>query len=351
MKKSLSFTLTLVIALFAFSSCDKAQSINYKMDSSEIKSELVEELEDSYAPGKEITVIIGTVTETDQYLWVNDEKLRPTDRDLVHTTFTFVMPDCDVKLKIEQESVDIPETPSFVDTEPYIDANKLSDEGKLKNIVDLAWNEAQLTAAAAGITIEKDRYNLRHDVNAETIWIQFYGRTESGWDARSVDVTIVCDDNNKYYVPDNGVTIISQTALIENTMLRIIKQRIEYIESDVEANPEKYKNGIPTDSKQYQDLIVYGDKLVLKYIFSEYLAGGQSGTHDFVMWKMMMQLQPDDVMISYAAESGQDYFDHWLKSARSVQTQHEASWIEENAPTIALVLSMADNVLTESVIE
>ncbi len=351
MKRLFSFILALVIALLAFASCDGTQAIHYKLDSSEIKSELVKELEESYAPGTEVTVLIGTITETNQYLWVNDKKLNPTDRDLVHTTFTFVMPDCGVKLKTEQKSVDIPEAPSFVDTEPFIVADELSDEGKLDKLIDLAWNEAQLTAATAGITIEKDSYNLRHDINVETIWIQFYGRTDSGWDDRSVNVTLVRGDDDEYSISDGGVNIVSQTALTENTMLQTIKQRIEYIESDVEANPEKYKNGIPTDSKQYQDLIIYDTDLILKYIFSEYLEGGQTGSHDFVMWKVMMYLLNDNESISYDAENGQDYFNHWLKSAHSVQTQHDVSWLEENTPAIALVLSMTNTVLTETDIE
>lgn len=112
MKRLLFLALILVITLLAFTSCDETQSIHYKLDSSDIKSELIEELEDSYVPGTEVTVVIGTVTETNQYLWVNDEKLIPTDSNLMHTTFTFVMPDRDVKLRIEQKSVDIPLSPS-----------------------------------------------------------------------------------------------------------------------------------------------------------------------------------------------------------------------------------------------
>lgn len=88
-----------------------ARMPKYKVDISEIESELIEQLEYGYPAGKEVTVVIGTVTETNQYLWVNDEKLSSTDRDLLHTTFTFVMPDCDVNLRIEQESVDIPLAP------------------------------------------------------------------------------------------------------------------------------------------------------------------------------------------------------------------------------------------------
>ena len=50
----------------------------------------------------------------------------------------------------------------------------------------------------------------------------------------------------------------------------------------------------------------------------------------------------ENEMISYDAENGQDYFDHWLESARSVEKQHDAEWLRENVPAIALVLSMLE---------
>ncbi len=95
-----------------------ARMPKYKLDVSEIENELVEQLEYGYSAGKEVTVVIGTVTETNQYLWVNDEKMSPTDRDLLYTTFTFVMPDRDVKLRIEEKSVDIPLAPPDISIEP-----------------------------------------------------------------------------------------------------------------------------------------------------------------------------------------------------------------------------------------
>ena len=95
-----------------------ARRPKYKLDVSEIENDLVEQLEYGYPAGKEVTVVIGTVTETNQYLWVNDEKMSPTDRNLLHTTFTFVMPDRDVKLRIEEQSVDIPLAPPDVSIEP-----------------------------------------------------------------------------------------------------------------------------------------------------------------------------------------------------------------------------------------
>ncbi len=56
----------------------------------------------------------------------------------------------------------------------------------------------------------------------------------------------------------------------------------------------------------------------------------------------MIDLLSENEIITYDAISGQDYFDHWLDSARSVGEQHDNAWLEANVPAIALVLKMAD---------
>ena len=83
------------------------------------KPSYVEPPQAMYRVGDAVKVVVGTVTETNQYLWVNDERKSPTDRNLTYTTFTFEMPACDVVLKLEEQSVDIPLPPEerkIVDT-------------------------------------------------------------------------------------------------------------------------------------------------------------------------------------------------------------------------------------------
>lgn len=66
-----------------------------------------------YPAGEKVTVKLDTVTEHFYSLYVNGEEVQmDIDRsDMVYTYFTFVMPDCDVAIVIEDHSVDIPEAP------------------------------------------------------------------------------------------------------------------------------------------------------------------------------------------------------------------------------------------------
>jgi len=56
-------------------------------------------------------------------------------------------------------------------------------------------------------------------------------------------------------------------------------------------------------------------------------------------------------IIAYDAENGQDYFDHWLASARSVGEQHDPVWLEVNVPSIALVLKMTGDIGSETYVD
>jgi len=150
-----------------------ARMPKYKLDVSDIENELVEQIEYAYRAGADITVVIGTVTETNQYLWVNDEKMSPTDSNLMHTTFTFVMPDRDVKLKIEQKSVDIPLPPSDATTES---------------------NETLTEADIETIALEYCKHN--------------YDYVETAYDA----------DNKKWQVEfwENGAKLAAQTVTLDS---------------------------------------------------------------------------------------------------------------------------------------
>ena len=66
-----------------------------------------------YPAGEKVTVKLPTIFEHYYSLYVNGEEVRmDIDRsDMEYRYFTFVMPDCDVAIVIEDHSVDIPEAP------------------------------------------------------------------------------------------------------------------------------------------------------------------------------------------------------------------------------------------------
>ena len=60
-----------------------------------------------------------------------------------------------------------------------------------------------------------------------------------------------------------------------------------------------------------------------------------TGTHTDLYGDIMMC-----VMLDLLNENGQSYFTHWIDAARSVGQQHDISWLEENVPSIALIMKM-----------
>ena len=102
------------------------------------RTRIINSVEGWYESGKTITVVVGTVTETNLYLCVNDKKLSPADTTLEYTTFVFEMPDCDVILKFEEESVDIPLPPEEKNERPNIPKNTDLEEANNVSVTDFA---------------------------------------------------------------------------------------------------------------------------------------------------------------------------------------------------------------------
>lgn len=88
----------------------------------------------------------------------------------------------------------------------------------LSYYVDLAWDAALPIAEAENMMIDREYYNYRHDYDGSTIWIQFYGRTESGWDDRYIDITIVREHDGSHKVDPDGCVIGLNSENIKNTM-------------------------------------------------------------------------------------------------------------------------------------
>jgi len=119
-----------------------------------------------------------------------------------------------------------------------------------------------------------------------------------------------------------------------------IADLFEEIESSpaISSNPQDYINA---NAEAYNQLVALGED-TLVFIFSEFLKGGQTGLHGHILYRVMADILTDNQLIAYDALNGQEYFDHWLESARSLQRQHDDAWLEENLPAAALVLRMAE---------
>ena len=108
MKKILLFVLVIFSALTIVSCCSKDL---YKL-TLDYPHEIENELDDKYPAGAEVTIKLSTVTEHYYTFYLNGEKQNSgISSDLEYTTFTFIMPDEDTVVKIEENWVDIPDAP------------------------------------------------------------------------------------------------------------------------------------------------------------------------------------------------------------------------------------------------
>lgn len=92
--------------------------------------------------------------------------------------------------------------------------------------------------------------------------------------------------------------------------------------------------------EEYQALLDRGEE-TLRYIFSKFLEGGQTGLEGHLMRMVLDDLAPE-CQLKLAADTGQEYFDAWLEMARGLREEHGLAWMEEHTPAARLLLEMAD---------
>lgn len=101
------------------------------------------------------------------------------------------------------------------------------------------------------------------------------------------------------------------------------------------SNPDDY---IDAHRLDYRELTYYGD-YTLRYIFSEFIKGGQTGLKGRLMWIVMDDLIAGEGM-PMAAESGQEYFDAWREHGQKKLSSIGEDEMRENYPKSYLMLTM-----------
>lgn len=122
---------------------------------------------------------------------------------------------------------------------------------------------------------------------------------------------------------------INTDAVIEELFNKIASADIN---SD---NPVDYLSACPEEEKT---LIFYGD-YTLKYIFSEFLKGGQTDMRGRIMQNIMEGFLGNSA-IKYAAKNGQDYFDKWKQHTIEIQSEKGLEYMKQNLPESAMLLEM-----------
>ena len=168
--------------------------------------------------------------------------------------------------------------------------------------------------------------------------------------ANDLDTRIdIRDGGVEEFIGKHTVIEETDTTYSSSTSQKVIADLFAEIESSpaYSSNPKDYIDAHPDD---YSKLIEYGNH-TLVYIFNEFLAGGQTGLHGHILCSVMLDLLNENEIIKYDPTNGQDYFDQWLASARSVQKQHDPVWLEVKVPSIALVLNMTGDISSETYVD
>ena len=116
---------------------------------------------------------------------------------------------------------------------------------------------------------------------------------------------------------------------------------VEYLFEVIESSPatsSRPADYIDAHPIEYRELTYYGS-YTLRYIFSQFLEGNQTGLHGHLMRVVLDDIAPEAQLRLYA-ETGQEYFDEWKAGAIRVSEQHDMDWIKENQPAIWLLLQM-----------
>lgn len=155
----------------------------------------------------------------------------------------------------------------------------------------------------------------------------------------------VCDDIEKREAHSLALDQACYAQAVRNSGVdtnAIITRLFETICSSPAASsgPGDY---IDAHGAEHRELLCYGD-YTLQYIFRQFFAGGQAGLKGHLMRIVMCELIGGE-SINLAAATGQEYFDAWLESARSVREERGDAYMKEHMPRAWLLLETVDSIL------
>lgn len=93
---------------------------------------------------------------------------------------------------------------------------------------------------------------------------------------------------------------------------------------------------------QIRELTYYGD-YTLRYIFGQFLEGGQTGLKGQIMADVIKRMSGNEIM-GVASENGQQFFDTWSAKMRELDDESGREWMAENAPFGAHCLEIMEAV-------
>ena len=89
------------------------------------------------------------------------------------------------------------------------------------------------------------------------------------------------------------------------------------------------------------------ENLTLRYIFTEFLKGNQPEPKGQVMRLILDQLAPE-AQLRLHTETGQEYFDEWIKGADQIASDHGLEWMQHNQPNMYMALQLRSEIYGHS---
>jgi hypothetical protein len=87
-------------------------------------------------------------------------------------------------------------------------------------------------------------------------------------------------------------------------------------------------------------MLCFGD-YTLKYVFSEFLKGGQTDLRGHIMLAAMRDLLGGEDM-GLDADTGQEWFDEWKEHAVGLLNSNSMEFMEENYPASSVLLKILE---------
>ncbi|MBE6552463.1 MAG: hypothetical protein E7665_10080 [Ruminococcaceae bacterium] len=216
--------------------------------------------------------------------------------------------------------------------------DKYNDNMMYDGLIFSAWQFAEEKADKAGIVLDKESASVEEDEENKTVSVYFYEKDGGNGVIR---VKYKRNSDKSYSSTDGFVMLLDDRDLKDESAEKAIAFLLDKM---VKSAGNKNADEVIAEYKsEYNAITSFWDGRSLRYIFSEFLKGGQTGLRGEIMKRAMLDILKEDEIIKYASKNGQDYFDVWLKQAKSVASQHNKKWLEENTPNIALALAMAEN--------
>ncbi len=222
--------------------------------------------------------------------------------------------------------------------DPAVEAISVQDELPDEYFYVLAWHDAAAFAASEDIAIlcSAPFVNVLHDYDWSTVWVNYLGVTDGGWDDHFITVTLERGGGEEYAVGDMSVGRHSEIQARNRRVL--VRNCFVSIEEHMIADPARYHGDAILELSAYRRMLAYGADAILTCVFREFSSGGQTEVSGEALMRVMADQLGEAALPLREAESGQEYFARWQAYAASDDGDPAREWLDKNAPAAARLL-------------